>query len=400
MEKIMKEENRKYKIVAIDDEIGPRESLRILLKKDYDILCTDRATEGIEYIKTEQQDLVVLDIRMPEMGGLEVLRRIREIDPHVSVVMLTGFGTLETAQQALRFGANDYVKKPFDAHEMREIVRVNIQRTQLARRGGNAVVELQKLNGQLVQEISKKERLASLGQASAEFVHDLNTPLGVISGYTQLIVRKLKGAEHMPKEELVEFLDFLTSIEKNVKRCCELTEVWRNLGVKDPRRFKPLSLNEMLSEVSEDLNSTSSAPIIELDTSSSWNEFKVKGDRLQLMRVFQNILSNALHAVPTSGGKIRVNCVQDGANVLIEVEDNGCGISTENLSRIFDPYFTTKEQNGTGLGLFITKKVLEDHGGSIHVTSELNKGTQVCISIPLEKVRVILWQPHKKAVLV
>jgi signal transduction histidine kinase len=396
----MREEDRKYKIVVIDDEVGPRESLRILFKKDYDIGCTDSVSVGMGHIQDHQLDLVILDIRMPEMGGLEVLRRIREIDPHVSVVMLTGFGTLETAQQALRFGANDYVKKPFDAHEMREIVRVNIQRTQLARRGGSAVVELQKLNEQLVQEISKKERLASLGQASAEFVHDLNTPLGVISGYTQLIVRKLKGAEHMPKEALVEFLDFLTNIEKNVKRCCELTEVWRNLGVKDPRRFKVLSLNEILLEVSENLNSASPEPIIELHESTMWNEFKVKGDRLQLIRVFQNILSNALHAVPTSGGKITVNCMQDGANVHVEIEDNGCGIPSENLARIFDPYFTTKDERGTGLGLFITKKVLEDHGGSIHVESELKKGTQVHLSLPLEKVRVILWQPHKKAVLV
>jgi signal transduction histidine kinase len=394
------DERTKYKIVTIDDEVGPRESLRILLKKDYDVICTDSATEGIRHIQETKPDLVILDIRMPNMGGLEGLRRIREIDSHVSVVMLTGFGTLETAQQALRLGANDYVKKPFDAHEMREIVRVNIQRTQLARRGGNAVVELQKLNEQLVQEISKKERLASLGQASAEFVHDLNTPLGVISGYTQLIVRKLKGAEHMPKEALVEFLDFLTNIERNVKRCCELTEVWRNLGVKDPRRFKVLSLNEILVEVSENLNSASSEPIIELHESTAWNEFKVKGDRLQLIRVFQNILSNALHAVPTSGGKISVNCIQDGANVHVEIEDNGCGIASENLTRIFDPYFTTKDERGTGLGLFITKKVLEDHGGSIHVESELQKGTQVHISLPLEKVRVILWQPHKRAVLV
>lgn len=380
----MSEETQKHKVLVIDDEMGPRESLRILLKVDYQVTCVTHVRAGLSLIEKEKFDLVILDIRMPEMGGLDGLRKIREIDTHISVVMLTGFGTLETAQQALRYGANDYVKKPFDAKEMKEIVRVNIQRTQFVRRGGGAVIELQKLNEQLSQEISKKERLASLGQASAEFVHDLNTPLGVISGYTQMIMRKLKSAEHMANDESIQFLDFLTSIEKNVKRCCELTEVWRNLGKKDPLRFKAVSISEILTEVSKDLNSTMPHKVIHLNSMTSWNEFTIMGDKLQITRVFQNILSNALHAVSGKNGSVKVDCAQVDSNVVVHIEDNGCGITPENLARIFDPYFTTKDEKGTGLGLFITKKVLEDHGGSIHVSSELQKGTCVRILLPIE----------------
>src|SRR6266478_9857255 len=107
-------------ILIIDDEMGPRESLRMLLKPNYQVHTADNVELGLQLLQEKAPDAIVMDIRMPGINGIDGLRQIREIDPHLSVIMLTGFGALETAKEALRLGANDYIAKPFDAHEMQQ----------------------------------------------------------------------------------------------------------------------------------------------------------------------------------------------------------------------------------------------------------------------------------------
>src|ERR1700719_5202791 len=125
-------------ILVIDDEIGPRESLRMLLKPNYQVHTADCVEAGIKLLKEKQPDTIVMDIRMPGMNGIDGLRKIREIDPHLSVIMFTGFGALETAQEALRLGANDYINKPFDAVQMREVIDRNVERTRVHRTSEHA----------------------------------------------------------------------------------------------------------------------------------------------------------------------------------------------------------------------------------------------------------------------
>src|SRR4029434_8615112 len=182
-------------VLVIDDEMGPRESLRMLLKPSYQVHTADSVEIGLKLLSEKKPDAIVMDIRMPGMTGIEGLRRIRHIDAHLSVIMLTGFGALETAKEALRLGANDYISKPFDAREMREVISRNVERTRLHRTSESAAGEIKELNNRLLQELAQKERLASLGQASAEFVHDIGNPLTIVWGYVQLLAKKLEESE-------------------------------------------------------------------------------------------------------------------------------------------------------------------------------------------------------------
>lgn len=383
------------KILVIDDEVGPRESLRILLKNDYHVFCVDSVEQGLILLKEEVPEVVVLDIRMPRIGGIEALRRIREIDMQVSVIMLTGFGALETAQEALRLGANDYLRKPFDINEIRQVILHNCNRTRLAKKRAQMVQELKDLNDQLIDKMAEKERLAVLGQASKELVHDLNTPLSVILGYAQLLSKKLEGSEDAPKGRLQEALDFLGVIEKNVKRCTELAEVWQSLGVKNPNRMKSILVSEIIQDVVQGAEPLI-APIqatIKVETDSK--EYKVFGDNIQIFRALQNIVTNAIHALPSSHGVIRIRCYRKETNVEINIEDNGCGMNSDQFKHMFDPYYTTKEVGkGTGLGLFITKRIIEDHKGSIQVQSEVGKGTAITIQLPLFGIHIISCTPR------
>ena len=240
-------------ILVIDDEMGPRESLRMLLKPNYTVHTADCVETGIRLLREKHPDAIVMDIRMPGMTGIDGLRRIREIDPNLSVIMLTGFGALETAQEALRLGANDYISKPFDARAMQEVIGRNVERTRVHRSSENAAAEIKELNNRLLKELAQKERLASLGQASAEFVHDLGNPLTIVWGYVQLLAKKLEqsekrngDAEAVANEGSARELNI---IEQNVKLCRELLTMWQSYGTGEDSPHKPLSVSEIVREV-------------------------------------------------------------------------------------------------------------------------------------------------------
>ena len=180
------------RVLIIDDERGPRESLRFLLKNNYDVCCTDCVDAGVAELKKQPFDLVIMDIRMPGKNGIVGLGELRKIDEQVSIVLLTGYGALETAQQALRLGATDYMNKPFDTNEMQQLVARYVSRTQTERKRAKMLVELRSLNQRLWNDLASKERLASMGQSSAEFAHDLRNPLTIVTGYVDLLSKQIE----------------------------------------------------------------------------------------------------------------------------------------------------------------------------------------------------------------
>jgi signal transduction histidine kinase len=375
-------------ILVIDDELGPRESLRMLLKPLYQVDTADCVEAGIRLLKEKQPDTIVMDIRMPGMTGIEGLRKIREIDPHLSVIMLTGFGALETAKEALRLGANDYISKPFDATEMRDIIGRNVERTRVQRASEGAAAEIKELNGRLLKELAQKERLASLGQASAEFVHDLGNPLTRVWGYVQLLARKLEKAEKGgAAADNATSVKELNIIEQNVRVCRDLLTMWQSYGSVEASPRKPISVSAIVREVIKGVGSMAAQNGTELKSSICEDACTLVGDSLQINRAIQNVLINGLQAASETKGTVTIDCTPKDFYVDVRVEDTGPGISEAQMTKIFDPYFTTKQgKSGTGLGLYITKKVVEDHNGSIKVDSTPGAGTTFTIRLPLLSV--------------
>src|SRR5216684_4111183 len=371
-------------ILVIDDEVGPRESLRMLLKPDYQVHTADCVETGIRLLREKHPDAIVMDIRMPGSTGIDGLRRIREIDPHLSVIMLTGFGALETAQEALRLGASDYINKPFDAGEMRKVVGRNVERTRVQRAGERAGAEIKELNNRLLKELAQKERLASLGQASAEFVHDLGNPLTIVWGYVQLLAKRLEQSESDGSPQNATSVKELNIIEQNVRLCRELLTMWQSYGSVEASPPKPISVSGILREVVKGIAPMATESGVELNAIICEDPCTLLGDALQISRAIQNVVVNAVQASAEKKGKVTVVYAQKDFYVDLRVEDTGAGIQPTQLPRIFDPYFTTKQaKSGTGLGLYITKKVVEDHNGSIKVESTPGVGTVFTIRLPL-----------------
>jgi len=370
-------------VLVIDDEVGPRESLRMLLKPDYQVRTADCVEAGIKLLKEKSPDTIVMDIRMPGMTGIDGLRKIREIDPHLSVIMLTGFGALETARKALRLGANDYVSKPFDATEMREIIGRNVERTRVQRSTENAAAEIKELNNRLLKELAQKERLASLGQASAEFVHDLGNPLTIVWGYVQLLAKKLERSENGGVENAASVRE-LNIIEENVRLCRELLTMWQSYGSVEASPRKPISVSDIVRDVLKGVSAITTQNDTQPKSDVCDNPCMILGDTVQIKRAIQNVVINALQASADKKSPVSITCLRKDFYVDIVVEDGGAGIDPAQLNKIFDPYFTTKQgKSGTGLGLYITKKVVEDHNGSIKVDSAPDSGTVFTIRLPL-----------------
>src|SRR6266581_1940619 len=265
-------------VLVIDDEMGPRESLRMLLKPDYNVHTADCVDAGIRLLKEKQPDTVVMDIRMPGATGIEGLRKIREIDPHLSVIMLTGFGALETAQEALRLGANDYINKPFDAGEMRKVIGRNVERTRVQRAGERAAAEIKELNNRLLKELAQKERLASLGQASAEFVHDLGNPLTIVWGYVQLLAKKLEGSENGSTAQNATSTKELSIIEENVRLCRDLLTMWQSYGSVEALPRPAISVSAIVHEVVKGIGAIAAQSGVQLQANVCPDPCTLNGD--------------------------------------------------------------------------------------------------------------------------
>lgn len=372
----------KDRLLVIDDEFGPRESLRFLFKDQYDVVCSDSVDNALKELKTFSPDCIISDIKMPGKSGIQGLKEIRKIDPEVSIIMLTGFGSLETAQEAIRHGATDYLKKPFDTDEIRKVVAGYIKRTKINRKQIEATEHLEGLTAQLQEQLDAKEELAQMGEQSSEFVHDLSNPLSVINGYAQILIQEIKDKRSRGKDINLSYLE---QIEQSVSRCRDMLTLWRERSRRADSSVKRIVLGALVSEVAGNANPLAAEKNARVLLNNGPGHCMIEGDNVQVFRAIQNIVGNALDALPEAGGVIHIDWRVDGHRALVEVEDNGGGFPADKIADLQTKHYTTKgESGGMGLGLFITKNIVEAHGGSLILTNnDSNTGALVTLAFPL-----------------
>jgi signal transduction histidine kinase len=231
----------------------------------------------------------------------------------------------------------------------------------------------------LQQALLQTEKMASLGQMAAGVAHELNNPLTAIDAYAQLLLFKLKSGESIGPENLQR----VERIMENSDRIRNLVKNLLSYARPSPETSLPLNVNAVIEEslvfCEHDLRKRSIAVVKRLSEALP----RIHGNKTQLQQVFVNLITNAIHAVGESGGEIVLETTGQAENVRVAVSDNGCGIQRQDLDRIFEPFFSTKEVGeGTGLGLPIVLTILEKHNGSIQVTSEPGRGTTFQIAFP------------------
>ena len=396
---------RKRTLLIVDDEEGPRQSLRIVFKDDYDILLADNGTKALDLVKQHSVDAAVLDIRMSGMSGVELLGKLKEIDSTIEIIMLTAYETIETARQALKLGACDYLTKPFDISTMRAAIANAMERHTLSEEihaNNRKLVELQEeLHNQKLQE----EIVRTKGEIYASVIHDINGPLTIISGFIEIINQHISNATALDPGSLDLVKDRLARITRQVNNCIEISQRYLSFLRKRSTDKAPIGTNQILADLGELLKVHPSAQKNELVIRPLDEDAVAEINGTDLIQILLNLTINALqcspepHRVEIFGQRLAkpldLSAVQDGPEshlinrdglhnvaplLAIAVRDNGPGIAPDVLPKIFQPFFTTKSSSkGTGLGLAIVHRFVKEGKGAIHLQTRVGEGTTFTI---------------------
>ena len=359
-------------VLVVDDEYGPRESIAFSLASEFDVETCERAQDGLTRLRERQFEVVLLDIRMPEMDGIRALEEIRKFDREISVIMLTGYGTLATAQQALVWGANQYLRKPPDIHELLKAVRTSYQSTVERRQKSRMVSEAAQLNEALKREIQEKEPKVWQARAAVELVHDLANPLTVLIGYAGLLSAEARKIANAGGGAAVLLAEYAEVVERSAGYCQHLAENWRK-ATRQSTSFAPVDIVELLLEVKRVIFFSSDSIRISGPTRSD-----VLGEKFELSRVLQNLIRNSLEAGSTA---VEISVLEEADSVGIRIQDDGCGMDDVTREKAWQGDFTTKS-TGTGLGLSICRHLIGVHGGKLTIASIPGRGTTTCVTLP------------------
>lgn len=362
----------KSAVLVVDDEYGPRESVAFSLSGEFQVDTAERGSEALRKVRAKTYAAIVLDIRMPEMDGIRTLEELRKIDPEVSVIMLTGYGTLLTAQQAMVAGANQYLRKPPDIAELVDAVRKQSQATRLRRAQAQVTREAVSMNAALKREIEQNEPQIWQARASVELVHDLNNPLTVVIGYASLLAEEVRAVGQNDPEGVRKVQEYAMMVEKAAEYCHHLSENWR-LASKQATEFTKVDVVAVAREVKQVIFFNNAAIQIS-GAAQAW----VRGSRFELMRVLQNLLKNALEA---GAKQVAVSFALRGPQIELTVADDGGGMEPDRVKRAMHGGFSSKA-SGTGLGLSICRHLAGTHGASFALESTVGKGTTVRLVFP------------------
>ncbi|HVM60198.1 MAG TPA: hybrid sensor histidine kinase/response regulator [Verrucomicrobiae bacterium] len=385
-------------LLIVDDEPGPRESLRIVFRDRYNCVVATCGREGIEYARAHAVDAAVLDIKMPDLTGVDVLRELKEIDPDIECVMLTGYETIETARAAVRYGAADYLNKPFDVFSVREILDKCVKRRREKLASEENFRTLERTNEQLATELAQLSRAVEAGVLSAGVVHEMNNPLAIIAGYADLLGRDLASLNVSDQDTSSKVRQRLASIQREIDRCKDIARRFLNFSRGNAEARETIGGRKLVEDAAALIKAHPSNRRAEIKSTAGDPEPTLKVNPAEVLQVLINLGVNALHA--TDGGGVLELSAMVATTVPKElafrpdsfdpqkpmaklvVKDNGSGIEPENISKIFQPYFTSKKE-GTGLGLAIACELVARYGGAIDVESAVGAGSTFSVYLPL-----------------
>jgi two-component system, NtrC family, sensor kinase len=406
------------KILVAEDSTVMRLILVHSLKAwQYEIVETADGTEAWERFQQERFPLVLTDWMMPEMNGLELVKKIRASDSadYTYIIILTAKTDKEDLVEAMEAGADDFLIKPCDPNELRVRVREGERIINLEQRLAEQNRQLRDTQAALVQS----EKLASLGQLAAGMAHEVNNPISYVANNLTVLRRdvtsltELLAKYRVALESLQTTRPDLANEMAQWERECDLEWVQENLpllfkssldGISrirdivknlrdfarlDEAEFDELDLNAAVRSTVEVLAHELEATRVAVEFSLCEELPRVLCRPAKIHQVLYNLLLNAIQACQPEGHIVVRTSTENNENVTVEVDDHGCGIAPEHLPHIFEPFFTTRPVGGgAGLGLAISYGIVRAHGGSIEVESKLGCGSTFRVRLPLKPLNV------------
>ena len=371
------------KILLVDDEEGIRKVLDISLSDiGYKVFPAETGKEALDIFRKMRPPIVLTDIKMPGMDGIELLQKIKEESPDTEVIMITGHGDMELAIRSLKFDATDFITKPINDDALEIALKRANEKITLKTRLREHTENLEQLVREKTKKLVEAERLAAVGQTVAGLAHAIKNITGGLTGGTFVLD---KGLQLNNEKYLREGWDMLKG---NVGRLKNMALDLLNYAKEREPDYHLCDPNRPAREVIDLMIPRARENDVSLEIESDESLPKVWLDPEGIHRCLLNLVTNAIDAC------INVDCTQrhgkvvlrilktEGWAVKFQVVDNGCGMDEETKEKIFRRFFSTKGSRGTGLGLMITKKIIDEHQGAIEFDSEKGKGTRFVIRLP------------------
>lgn len=389
------------RVLVVDDESVVLDACtRALRHLAYDVRAVSSGAEALSLLKSESFDLLLTDLKMPELDGIELLRQVRQLDPHLTTMVLTGHGTIESALASIRQGVSGFVLKPFTLQELGEAVGEALEKRRLLRENIRLQAELE------ARTLAEEERLRAAREEEARreaeetlrihesFVaaatHDLRGPLTTILGSVEMLRRALAHVPVPEREDIYRRLEVLHAMSMKMARLLE-----EMLDVSYLRAGRPILLNcrradlvALARRVVSEQQQIAEGHHINVETDAE--QIVGEWDERRLERVLDNLLSNALKYSPTNGTvtvSLRQETQDDVDWAVVTVVDRGVGIPAEDLPRLFQQFYRASNVEGhiagMGLGLASAKLIVEQHGGTISAISQETVGSTFTVRLPL-----------------
>jgi len=356
-------------VLIIDDEEAMRDSCtQILLKSGFRAETAEDGAAGLKKIKDLGPDLVLVDLKMPGISGFEVLDRLKNLDPHIIPIVITGYATVDSAVEAMKKGAYDFLPKPFSPEELRIIIRRAYERRKLILEAEALRTEKKLLEENFITMVS----------------HQLRSPLVTIQQYFEVILAGMVGpVDEKPKEMIFKARDRLDGLLHLINDWLDLARINKGQIVD---KFKTLDIQKMLEKLIDFMRPLAQEYGVAVEFNTAPAPVLVLGDEESLEQVFTNLINNAIK-YNKPGGRLHLNLKMDAGFIAVAVEDTGIGIAKEHLPFIFDQFYQVrrsqgKKMKGTGLGLSIAKKIVDAHNGTIDVSSEPDVGSTFIVRLP------------------
>ncbi|PYS75438.1 MAG: hypothetical protein DMF73_00645 [Acidobacteria bacterium] len=411
-------EEHDHRLLIVDDEEPVRNLFAKCLAERYSCETAANAQEALDRLQQKQFALVITDIQMPGIGGIELLRKINELYRDTAVIIASGIDRTQRVIDAIRMGAYDYLVKPCELDVLELCVQRALERRTLLRNARRYKEDLENRNIELARQKTELERIqaqlvhsekmASLGQLAAGVAHELNNPAGFIFSNMTILPKYVARVEEIllsyeqvslndsdaerieavkSKTDYENVLADLTSIAADsyngAERIRDIVQNLRLFSRLDEAEFKQVDLHESIESTIRLLSKYYSSPLITLRRDYG-NLPLINCYAGQLNQVWMNLLANAAQAIGDARGEVRIKTECDQETVSVCVSDTGKGIAPEHLKKIFDPFFTTKPVGeGTGLGLSISHGIVARHRGTLTVESVLGEGTSFKVSLPV-----------------
>ncbi len=371
------------RLLLVDDEEGFRMTIAKRLERRGFVLMQASCGEAcLEILGREAVDVVVLDVKMPGLSGIETLKAIKQKHGEIQVILLTGNVAVSDGIQGIKAGAYDYLTKPVEIDHLVNKVR---QAFEMARMEAQKTAQLE-YRTKLERKIVDTERLVSLGTMSTGIAHEINNPLAIINeaaGFMKQVISAPKPKSKLDQcSQKKALLMGIEKIETSIKRASRITHQLLGHVKKHRSQFSEVDVAALMHETLGLLKKEVEDKKIRMNWQLHRKKISLWSDAYKIRQVLINLLNNAIHAVGENGC-ITLSSYETLDAVILEIKDNGRGIPKENLSKIFDPFFTTKSfDEGTGLGLFVVHKIMSDLAGDIEVNSRVGKGTDFTIKFP------------------